>query len=343
MNVIQISSEQGFLRFNPDSLSLLKDLIQARTALGSLDGYLSAFENLETYVHLFSVREAQAAMQLSGLNLQLEEIFQAESSEMNWSPVVAQSLRNHEAFHVGRDLMSSGSACLSLIAEEVWAILFNQSREPLVLSENHDRPNDPLLRIFIDHAQWLIDYPESAEIIGLRRIMDTLDLLSSEILCSPVIAPSSSINVGRYEYERLVYRLRTAGEVEPLVAFLVQTITDAARTALHQLRVIRLLESEVATAVQAHSPEFSAQLSQHLFRYPVTRIADVVIILGVSRPTAAKYLNQLADAGVLKRQAAGREQLYFHTRLLEILGLESFLGFTSDQALTPKMLASTQL
>lgn len=47
---------------------------------------------------------------------------------------------------------------------------------------------------------------------------------------------------------------------------------------------------------------FSLHLLNNLFKHPYTKIEFVVDDLGVSRVTAASYLNKLADDGVLRKE-----------------------------------------
>ncbi|MGJ3628162.1 hypothetical protein AB5I41_16530 [Sphingomonas sp. MMS24-JH45] len=56
-----------------------------------------------------------------------------------------------------------------------------------------------------------------------------------------------------------------------------------------------------------------------MFRHPYTRIEYVEKELGVSRPTATKYLDTLAAAGLLNKQRIGRNSYYMNQRLVALL------------------------
>ena len=56
-----------------------------------------------------------------------------------------------------------------------------------------------------------------------------------------------------------------------------------------------------------------------LFFEVYTRINYIEQSCGVTRQTAATYLNQLVDAGLLEYEKVGRESIYKNTRLIELL------------------------
>ena len=73
----------------------------------------------------------------------------------------------------------------------------------------------------------------------------------------------------------------------------------------------------------------------HTFSNPYTKIQFVEDELGVSRITAAKYLDQLADGGVLRKVKAGRSHLYINVRLYAILPGDCKLNASSRKSLEP--------
>ena len=54
-----------------------------------------------------------------------------------------------------------------------------------------------------------------------------------------------------------------------------------------------------------------------VFRKVYVRISDVVD-LGIHRQTAAVYLDQLVDEGLLRKEKVGRENIYKNIKLLEV-------------------------
>ena len=64
---------------------------------------------------------------------------------------------------------------------------------------------------------------------------------------------------------------------------------------------------------------YSDELLDSLFFEVYTRINYIEDRCGVTRQTAATYLNSLVDAGLLEFEKVGRESIYKNTRLIDLL------------------------
>lgn len=64
---------------------------------------------------------------------------------------------------------------------------------------------------------------------------------------------------------------------------------------------------------------YSQDLLNNLFKHPYTKIEFVVKDLGVSRLTAANYLNKLAEDNMLRKEKPGTGNYYINTELIDIL------------------------
>ena len=64
---------------------------------------------------------------------------------------------------------------------------------------------------------------------------------------------------------------------------------------------------------------YSDELLDALFFEVYTRINYIEDRCGVTRQTAATYLNQLVEAGLLEYEKIGRESIYKNTRLISLL------------------------
>lgn len=68
-----------------------------------------------------------------------------------------------------------------------------------------------------------------------------------------------------------------------------------------------------------HKRIYSQDLINSLFTHPYTKIQFIERDLDVSRITATKYLEALADAGILLKQRVGRVNYYINVPLTTIL------------------------
>lgn len=64
---------------------------------------------------------------------------------------------------------------------------------------------------------------------------------------------------------------------------------------------------------------YSQDLINNLFRHPYTKIDFVIKEVGVSRPTAISYLNQLIDEGLMEKLKLGRENYYINKELFSFI------------------------
>ena len=76
---------------------------------------------------------------------------------------------------------------------------------------------------------------------------------------------------------------------------------------------------------------YSRELIESIFAQPYCGIADLVRADIAKRQTASKYLKKLAGTGVLVEQQAGRERIYTHPKLIQLLKKNSNQFMLYDQ------------
>ena len=73
------------------------------------------------------------------------------------------------------------------------------------------------------------------------------------------------------------------------------------------------------TTLRENYKFYSQDLLNNLFKHPYSKIEFVVRDLGVSRLTAANYLNQLSKDGILRKEKLGKSNYYINEELFELL------------------------
>jgi DNA-binding IclR family transcriptional regulator len=63
---------------------------------------------------------------------------------------------------------------------------------------------------------------------------------------------------------------------------------------------------------------YSQELLNNLFRHPYTRIEYLQNDLGVSRQTAAKYLDTLAEQGFVEKHRSGKNNYFINVALVKL-------------------------
>ena len=82
---------------------------------------------------------------------------------------------------------------------------------------------------------------------------------------------------------------------------------------------MRALMADYKQRIRRKHPRiYPQELLNSLFHHPCMRIEYVERELGVSHPTATKYLDTLAPAGFLNKQQIGRNKYYMDQRLVTL-------------------------
>lgn len=68
---------------------------------------------------------------------------------------------------------------------------------------------------------------------------------------------------------------------------------------------------------------YSHELVQVIFEQPYCRISNLVDKNIAQRQTASSYLKQLASIGVLEEVEAGKEKLFVHPKLMQLMTKDS--------------------
>lgn len=117
--------------------------------------------------------------------------------------------------------------------------------------------------------------------------------------------------------------MRETGEWEEWLIYMLRAVGDTARETLDLIEGIRGLMADYKNRLRTDHPRiYSQDLLNNLFRHPYTRIEYVQQDLNVTRQTAARYLDQLAEAGLLIKHQSGRNNYYINTPLVALFSDE---------------------
>lgn len=101
---------------------------------------------------------------------------------------------------------------------------------------------------------------------------------------------------------------------------MLEGVAETAQTTLSLVEGIREQMSSVKRRMREEVPNlYSQDLLNNLFRRPYTRIEFVTNDLGVSRQTAAKFLDTLAEKGFIQKHRSGRCNYYINTPPVKML------------------------
>ncbi|WP_239325818.1 hypothetical protein [Snodgrassella gandavensis] len=101
---------------------------------------------------------------------------------------------------------------------------------------------------------------------------------------------------------------------------MLKGIESTALWTIAKIDAIRRLQQHTIEYVKNIKPQiYSYELINLLFELPYTRIINLQQRGIAGRQTASKYLKELCTIGVLKEMQFGRDKLFLHYKLLDIL------------------------
>ena len=179
---------------------------------------------------------------------------------------------------------------------------------------------DPLVKMALIHHQFESIHPFYDGNGRTGRIINVLYLVKSGLLDLPILYLSRYIVRTKSEYYRLLQRVREQGDWENWVLYILEGIEQTAKQTIAFIGEIKALVADVKQRMRSQLPAiYSQELLNNLFFHPYTRVRFVMAQLGVSRITATKYLDQLAEHGFVVKHRAGRNNYYINEPLVALI------------------------
>jgi Fic family protein len=169
------------------------------------------------------------------------------------------------------------------------------------------------------HHQFESIHPFSDGNGRIGRIINVLYLTRVGLLEIPILYLSRYVTTHKSDYYRLLQAVRDDGAWEPWLLYILRAVSETSQQTLELIEGMRVLMADYKQRLRAHpSIRYSQDLLNNLFRHPYTRIEFLQGDLGVTRQTAAKYLDQLAEAGFVEKHQQGRNNYYVNTPLIDL-------------------------
>ncbi len=178
---------------------------------------------------------------------------------------------------------------------------------------------DPLVKMAIIHHQFETIHPFYDGNGRTGRILNILYLVAQGLLDLPVLYLSRYVIQNKADYYRLLQQTRDSGQWEPWLLFMLEGVAQTARQTLHLIQQIKQLMQQYKQGIRRELPKiYRQELLNNLFKHPYTKIDFMKADLGVSRLTAARYLEQLVEHGYLHKEKVGRSNYYINQPLFTL-------------------------
>ena len=179
---------------------------------------------------------------------------------------------------------------------------------------------DPLIKMALIHYQFETIHPFYDGNGRTGRILNVLYLVLNNLLDSPILYLSNYINKNKDTYYKLFTEFREKGNYEDWIIYILKGIEETSKSTIELIKQIQNQMESYKEEFMTKLPKiYSDELLDSLFYEVYTRINYIEKRCGVTRQTAATYLNSLVDAGLLEYEKVGRESIYKNTRLIELL------------------------
>ena len=137
----------------------------------------------------------------------------------------------------------------------------------------------------------------------------------------PVLYLSKYIIENKNDYYRLLRDVTKKNAWEQWILFMLEAVEQTSVHTREKILAIRgLLDNTLELAKQRlPSRVYSKELIELLFHQPYIK-GQILVDAGIAeRQTAAEYLKELGNIGILKSHKIGRENLYLNVQLYKLL------------------------
>lgn len=178
---------------------------------------------------------------------------------------------------------------------------------------------DPLVKMAIIHHQFESIHPFYDGNGRTGRIINILYLVLKGLLDIPILYLSQYIIETKSDYYRLLQSVRDTSNWEEWILYMLKGVEITSRQTILIIQKIKELMQKYKQDIRTNFRFYSQDLLNNLFRHPYTKIEFLERDLKVSRLTATKYLDQLADGGYLEKHKIWRSNYYINRPLFDLL------------------------
>ncbi len=338
-----------------ESTAVLKRCVTARAALAELKQAAELIPNAAMLINTLPILEARASSEIENIVTTADKLFQHVQADGSADPATREALRYRAALLEGvralkkRPLATrtAETICTQIKGTEMTVrkvpgtaltrasgdVVYTPPEGEALLRELlanwerflHDEDTlDPLVRMAVAHYQFEAIHPFTDGNGRTGRVLNSLFLVEQGLLPLPILYLSRYIIGHKADYYRLLLAVTRDGAWQDWILYMLRGVEDTAVWTTGKIAAIRKLAAVTAEHVREAAPKiYSRELIDVIFEQPYCRIGNLVAAGIAGRQAASRYLKTLANAGVLREQAFGKEKLFIHPRLMNLLTRDS--------------------
>jgi Fic family protein len=337
-----------------ETTRVLRRCIAASRALAELKGAGNLIPNQSILINSIPLQEARLSSEIENIVTTQDALFRAAvEAPGRVDSQTREVLRYRTALRHGYDALPGRTISIDLMVE-LCSILRDDSvslrdQEPILIEDvgtgsvvytpPRGRPLmlsllrnleaflldpsgfDPLIVMAIAHYQFEAIHPFLDGNGRTGRILNILILLQTRLLELPVLYLSRYIIQNKQEYYRRLRAVTEQRDWEGWLLFMLTAVEETARWTTGRVLAIRALLDATLVRCRKELPAhvYSRELVELVFVQPYVKVRFLVDAGIARRQTASVYLHALEKMGILMGERSGREIIYKHPALLQVL------------------------
>jgi len=344
------------LDFDLETKGIMKKTAAARSALAEMKGAALSIPNESILISTLSLQEAKDSSAIENIITTHDELYQGDYLKKEFKSIASKEVHNYaEALRWGFETVRQQGILTNnhiiqmqatleendtgfrkvpgteLKNEQTGEIVYTppQTHDEVValmsnleqfINDNSLSDWDPLVKMAIIHHQFESIHPFYDGNGRTGRIINILYLVKEGLLNLPLLYLSRYINQNKADYYRLLQKVRNDNAWEEWVLYILDGVEQTSLQTIKVIEGIKKLMQSYKDRMRSELPKiYSQDLLNNLFRHPYTKIDFVMEETGVSRKTAAKYLDELDKLGIVSKQKIWKDNYYINTDLFNLL------------------------
>jgi Fic family protein len=343
-----------------ESRAVLKACIEARAALAELKQAAELIPNQAMLINTIPLLEAKDSSEIENIVTTTDQLFKyAQSSAQGHDdadPATKEALRYRTALQRGYQALKDRPLCTAtavdvcrtlkgvdmdirrtpgtqLINDRTGDVVYTppegeaRLRDMLANWERflHNQTElDPLIRMAVGHYQFEAIHPFIDGNGRTGRVINILYLIQEGLLNLPILYLSRHVIAHKADYYGLLMGVTRDQAWEPWLQFTLQAVAETSKWTIGKIAAIRKLAEHTTEHVRTRLPKiYTRELVDVIFEQPYCRIRNLVDKGIAQRQAASRYLHDLADLGVLREMPFGKERLFIHPKLMQLLSRDN--------------------
>lgn len=355
MNTFKISTLP--IDFDFETKKIFKKLSDAKSALAELKGFVNIIPNQSILINSLVLQEAKDSSEVENIITTHDELFKSELQLNLVKNIANKEVQNYKTAllkgvqQIKKNNIISNKTILDIQKElekndaryrklpgtklkndQTGDIVYTppQNYNEIVelmdnlvkfINQNELQNIDSLIKIAIIHFQFESIHPFYDGNGRTGRILNILYLVQQGLLENPILYLSRFIVQNKGNYYKYLQNVRDNNDWETWVLFTLEGIEITAKDTIKVLKEIKDAMQEYKNFLRDNFPFYSQDLINNIFTHPYTKIDFLKKDLNVSRQTASKYLNKLADhkGNYIEKVKVGKFDYFVNVKLFNIL------------------------